>query len=105
MMIVAAMTVLSFAGNAVYAKSTWETIRSEQVPESKVVARDQDFELRAVRGAIIVSTNHTVQIKVYSILGQLIAQDNLQAGTYRLGISSHGVYIVKVGMLTCKVAV
>lgn len=87
-----------------YAK-TWYTITTEQASDSKVVLRQTDIEVRSSRGAIIVTTNKPVQIKVYSILGQLVAQDTLQAGTFRMGINTHGIYIVKIGDLTCKVAV
>ncbi len=87
-----------------YAK-TWYTISSEQASDSKVVLRQPDVEVRSSRGAIIVTTNKPIQIKVYSILGQLVAQDTLQAGTFRMGINAHGIYIVKIGDLTCKVAV
>ena len=83
----------------------WEFARTEPMPEAKVVARQSDIEVRATRGMIVVTTNHPVQIKVYSILGQLVAQGSMQGGTYRMNVAAHGVYIVKIGDLTCKVAV
>lgn len=84
---------------------TWYTISTEQASDSKVVLRQTDVEVRSSRGAIIVTTSKPVQIKVYSILGQLVAQDTLQPGTFRMAINTHGIYIVKIGDLTCKVAV
>lgn len=83
----------------------WETIRSEQIPESRVVIKEVEVEVRAAHGAIVVTTTHTVQVKIYSILGQLVIQDTLSPGTYRLPVNTHGVYLVKIGELTCKVAV
>jgi hypothetical protein len=104
LLIVTALLLGSGADISLFAKN-WEPIRTEQIPESKIIAHDGDFELRATRGCIVVVTGHTTSIKIYSILGQLVASDTLQAGTHRLNLSTHGVYIVKVGTLTCKVAI
>lgn len=102
--IITALLILCSAANAMYGRG-WETIRTEQIPESKVVIKDTDVEIRATRGMLIITTNHSLQIKIYSILGQLVTQDNLQPGTFKLPLNAHGVYIVKIGELTCKVAV
>lgn len=104
---IALFSLLLIAGGrqgTAYAK-TWYTISTEQASDSKVVLRQTDVEVRSTRGAIIVTTNRPVQIKVYSILGQLVTQDTLQPGTFRMVINTHGIYIVKIGDLTCKVAV
>lgn len=76
----------------------------EKISEAKVVASANEIEIRTQNGAIIVSTNTPTQIKVFTILGQLISQENLPSGVSRLEIGTHGVFIVKVGGLTCKVA-
>lgn len=81
----------------------WEPVKSERV-EAKTVVKETDIEIKGARGVIIVSTNHPVQIKVVTILGRTVASDNLPAGTLQLSLP-HGVYIVKIGELTCKVAV
>ncbi len=102
------VTALTIGGDAICAYAatrSWEPIRTEQIPDSKLVARDTDLEVRTTRGCIFVTTNHTVTIKVYSILGQLVTSDTLQPGTHRLNMSAHGVYIVKIGDITCKIAV
>lgn len=81
---------------------TW--VKSEKASQSKVVAKDVDIEVRSGKGMIIVSTAKSVQVKVYSILGKLISQDTIPAGTSYFSVNSHGVFIVKIGDLTCKVA-
>lgn len=83
---------------------SWESIKPERIPESKVVVKDTDIEIRAGKGCILVIASRPIQIKVYSILGQVISQENLPAGTSRLDISTHGIFIVKSGDITCKVA-
>ena len=54
---------------------------------------------------IIITTNHPVQVKVFTILGRLVSSETAPAGKSQLALPAHGVYIVKVGDLTCKVAV
>lgn len=86
------------------ADKNWQSVNPEKIAEAKIVASGNKIEVRTQNGAIIVSTNAPTQIKVYTILGQLVSQENLPAGVSRLHIGTHGVFIVKVGGLTCKVA-
>lgn len=82
----------------------WELVRPEKVVEARVVAKDVEIEVRALNGSIYVTTAHQVQIKVFTILGQLVSQETLPAGTSQLNIGTHGVFIIKAGDFTCKVA-
>ena len=81
----------------------WEPVKTERADVVSVV-RDTDTEIRTARGLIIVAASRPVQIKVYTILGQLVSRENLPAGTHQLAVQAHGVYIIKIGDLTCKVA-
>ncbi|MDE6814361.1 MAG: T9SS type A sorting domain-containing protein, partial [Duncaniella sp.] len=47
--------------------------------------------------AIYVTSQHQVSVKVFTILGQLISQETLPAGTHRLQMSAKGIYILKIG--------
>lgn len=87
-----------------YANKNWQPANPEKFSEAKVVASGNEIEIRTQNGAIIVSTNTPTQIKVFTILGQLISQENLPTGVSSLTIGTHGVFIVKVGGITCKVA-
>lgn len=82
----------------------WEPIKQERA-DAKQVLRDTELEIKAASGVIIVNTNHPVQIKVFTILGRLVSSETVGAGRSQLQLPAHGVYIVKVGDLTCKVAV
>ena len=55
-------------------------------------------------GTIIIRTPHKIQVRVFTILGQLVSQATLNPGTSELKINSRGVYIVKIGNITQKVA-
>ena len=82
----------------------WEVIKTERV-DAKQVVKDTDIEIKSARGVIIVNANHPVQIKVFTILGRLVNSETVPAGRSQLVLPAHGVYIVKVGDITCKVAV
>ncbi len=98
----AAMTLAVLLPLTSFAKG-WETVRAD-VSGLSSVARDNDVEIRVSPGHVVVIASQPVQIKVFTILGQVVSNESLPAGTSRLPLS-HGVYIVKVGDLTCKIAV
>lgn len=83
----------------------WDIARIDAVPEARMVVRQGDVEIRSGRSVIYIVTSKPVQVKVYSILGHLVAQSSLQTGSYRMTLNNHGVYLIKIGDLTCKVAV
>ena len=80
-----------------------EPVKTERA-EAKTVVKESEIEIRTMRGLIILSVSRASQIKVVTILGRTICNDTVGAGTYELHLA-HGVYIVKVGELTFKVAV
>lgn len=86
------------------APKVWETVKIER-SDAKSVVRETDIEIKSASGVIIVNTNRPVQIKVFTILGRLVNSETLPVGRSQLQLPTHGVYIVKVGDLTCKVAV
>lgn len=81
----------------------WEPVRSD-VSQLSPVAHDNDLVVRVAPGQVVVSSSQQIHIKVFTILGQMVSNETLPAGVNRLSLS-HGVYIVKVGDLTCKIAV
>jgi len=103
---ISVLLALAFAvgGSAPVLARTWENLKSERAVESRRIAKESDVEVRAGKGVIIVATSRPVAVKVYTILGQVVSQETLPAGTSCLTVAGHGVYIVKVGDLTCKVA-
>lgn len=82
----------------------WERMKAYSI-EAKSVAKEESIEILATRNDIIVSTSQPVEIKIFTILGRLVTADSLEPGVSRYHISAHGVYIVKAGELTCKVAI
>lgn len=82
---------------------TWESMKTER-SDARSVARETDIEVKTASGILIVSTNVRTSVKVYTILGQLVSSETIGPGTLQYRVGAHGVYIVKVGSLTCKVA-
>ena len=85
------------------APTKWETPKTERT-DGKTIIKDSDTEIKAARGIIVINSNKPTQLKVYTILGQLVSRENLPAGQSQLTLSAHGVYIIKTPELTCKVA-
>ncbi len=97
----AAIAVFS-AGNA----AAWETVdRADQATAHVQADRaDSDQPDVWVRGGYVyITTSRPVTVKIFSILGQLISQENVPVGTYRLQLASRGIYILKAGTLTRRI--
>lgn len=98
MALLLAMAVPSHA-----APKGWESPKTER-SDARTVARYSELEIKAARGTIIITTSHTLPIKIFTILGQLVNSETLSPGTSQYSVPAHGVYIIKAGDLTCKVA-
>ncbi len=83
---------------------SWETVKSER-NDAKSVIKEAEIEIKAAPALIIVSSDRQVKVQVFTILGRLVSSETVPPGTSQLSLPAHGVYIVKVGELTCKVAV
>ncbi len=87
------------------AQTTWEEMN--QHPAGVTIDRtDPDFiEITVNDGYVYVTTVKPVTIKIFSILGQLISQKTIPAGTSRTHIASRGIYILKVGATTRRITI
>ena len=82
----------------------WEAVKGDKIVGQHVIS-EQELEIKVGGGIIYVSSTKHVNIKIFTILGSRIADDTLAPGTYQFAVPAHGVYIVKAGDMTCKVAV
>lgn len=82
----------------------WEQVKTEY-SDLKSVAKEPEIEILTTKSLVVVTTSKPVKIQVFTILGRIVSSETIPAGTSQLSISAHGVYIVKVGELTCKIAV
>lgn len=102
-----AILVLS-AGLASGAAPRWEGVNN---PDVALVAStsgpfaEGGFDVAVKDGYIYVACSKPTQVKVFTILGQLISQETLPAGTHRLRIASKGIYILKTADSTRRVTI
>lgn len=96
---------IGFACQAV-AQMQWREASSEFQSSASTEARlnSDSVEIFSKDGYIVVKLPQKEQVKVFTILGQLVSQADLNAGTSMLKLNSRGIYIVKVGNVTQKVA-
>lgn len=102
--ILASLLLCTSATPAVAAGGVWEPLKIER-QDAKSVVKEQDLEIKTAPSCIIISSQAPVHIKVFTILGRLVSSETLPAGVSQLSVGAHGVYIIKVGELTCKVAI
>ena len=75
-------------------------------PKEIVTANDTDEVELMVKGQyVFVTTQRASTIRLYSILGQLIVQQSVQAGTTRIKAPTRGVYILQVGSTTRRITI
>lgn len=77
----------------------WEavdTVVAEAADDLAVSVRDQ---------YIYVSVPRPTGVKLFTILGQPIAQATLPAGTSRFRVSARGIYILKAGSITKRITI
>ena len=91
---------------AVAQQLQWRESTHEVPGRSLVDSRVTDgVEIFGSNGVITIRTTRRVQVRVFTILGQNVSVATLNPGTSELKVGSRGIYIVKIGNLTQKVAV
>lgn len=81
----------------------WELVQS--VSAGAPVYEGDKIEVSVSDGYIYLFTPKTVTVKVMSIVGQLISEQQLPAGMSKLRISARGIYILKAGDVTLRVTI
>lgn len=104
LVILALMTVMASTSIAA-TKVQWRETTTEVQGKSLTDPKNTDgVEIFQRNGTIVVRTQRVVQVRVFTILGQLVSQANLQPGTSELRLNTRGIYLVKIGNITQKVA-
>lgn len=98
----AVVVALTFGAMA-EAAPTWEkvgTAMTEMIDQSS-----DNIDVKVIDGAIVLTVSQTTSVKLFTILGQLVAEQKLEAGTWRMPLSSRGIYILKAGSVTRRVTI
>ena len=101
LMTVAALTLLTVPA---VAAPSWEKVAVRQTEVTDMADSDA-VEVSVYDGSIYVSLNTKTEVKVFTILGQLVARQKLDAGTWRLPLSARGIYILKAGSVTRRITI
>ncbi len=101
MSVATAILATSLPVRAASASPNWEQATAITVDN----ADGDRFDVRTRDGYIIVTTDRQVTVKLFSILGQLITQQTLQPGVWRLKVKARGIYILKTDTVTRRVTV
>lgn len=96
------LVFLAISGSAVATKPSWEEM---QQPASVERVEQEQIEIYTRDGYVYINTPQPVTVKIFSILGQLISQENVPAGTFRLRLASRGIYILKAGTITRRITI
>lgn len=88
-----------------YSQLVWrETAKDINVPSITDPAKTDGIEIFTTDGAVIIRTNKKIQVRIFTILGQLVSQAVINPGTSELRLGSRGIYIIKIGNITQKIA-
>lgn len=87
-----------------YAAPAWEKVAamSAEVVEN---AGSDYYEVRIIDRRVVLTVAHKTNVKVFTILGQLVADQQLEAGTWQIPLDNRGIYILKVGTATRRVTI
>lgn len=95
------IVMVSALALGVGAAPTWEVV--SRAPASEQTDQETEYEVRGLY--LYISAPRPVQVKVFTILGQLVSQTTVPSGVSRLRLSQRGIYILKIGTATRRVTV
>ena len=81
----------------------WEEVTTSVPAVEQTLDKDADTEIVVRDGYIYLWSDKPVTVKLFSILGQLITQENLKPGLHRIQLSSRGIYILRAGTTTRRI--
>lgn len=105
--ILAAGIALMLSLSAAATQRAWEEVDRFPGPQPVEIAIGEPMEEPvsvAVRdGYVYVAVRQTTHVKLFTILGQSIIQQQLRPGIYRFRLGPRGIYLLKAGSLTRRI--
>lgn len=99
------VTLMVAVATAVGAAPVWEEVSSPHAAITQTMEMDADTQIAVSDGYIYLWSEKPVTVKLFSILGQLIAQETVKPGLHRLRIASRGIYILRAGTSTRRITI
>lgn len=81
----------------------WEVVQVEEEGTDSSTAAPDALEADVRDGKVFIRVQHPVEVRVYSILGQLVTKRKVVAGTTALTLGSRGIYILKTDTVTRRI--
>jgi len=91
-----------FPLNTVAQRPIWQEYNN-RVSNLSSVRNTEDVDIYIKEGSIIISTSKKVQVKVFTILGQLVSQSAVGPGLFEMKIATRGIYLIKIDSITQKI--
>lgn len=95
---------LAMSMPAAFAAPQWTALNLDTT-SAKTIVKDPEIEILTLPSVIFVHISQTSKIEVFTILGRLVSSEVLAPGSYEFHSDAHGVFIVKIKDITCKVAI
>lgn len=96
---------LAFLLPAPVAATPAENSPREQAAASVSLEDADRIDLSVHDGYVFITTSKPLNVKIFSILGQLISSTRVSPGTTRLKLPARGIYILKAGDITRRITV
>lgn len=71
----------------------------------KAVSALPDIEVFSAPNVIMIKVNQSTDVRLFTILGKIISSQHLEPGIFEYHLESHGIYIVKTDISSCKIAI
>ena len=100
--------MVAMAASAAFAARNWEEVNNPPVAvhrQDKVSVDQDEVDMFVYEGSVYVISGKPVQVKVFTILGQIISSETVPAGTHRLKLNSRGIYILRIGTQTRRITI
>ena len=106
LLVILALVLTLGLENVALAEVQWrETNREVQGKTWNDPRQSDGIEIYGRNGTITIVTPKRINVRVYTILGQMVSQATLQPGKSELRLGSRGIFLVRIGNLTQKVAI
>ena len=86
------------------ASPAWEKVGAVTT-ELSDAASAESVDVKIVENTIVLTLSHNTNVKLFTILGQLVDEKQLDAGTWRFPLSARGIYILKAGSVTRRITI
>ncbi len=97
--------VIAIGGLSATARTAPLSSSSQRENATSQVDDNDRIDIVVRDGFIYISTTRPTNIKIFSILGQLISSTRVPAGTTKLKVPSRGIYILKTDTYTRRLTV